>query len=150
MLSAKEHSPNLIPVLLYGGASGDASAAAHENILWYREQGGIVYHHNLTFMADLEVNKPAARHACPNIGQNSNRHLQCPHCSSKHACARASPLPGDKSYSQPTSHLCPTPQNDILYTTSTQSLDEKHPQLPPCAMTHLGSLCLLHSCILGQ
>ena len=65
VLSAKEHSPNLIPVLLYGGSSGEASAAAHENILWYREQGGIVYHHNLTFMPDLKVSKLAARHAHP-------------------------------------------------------------------------------------
>lgn len=63
VLSAKEHSPNLIPVLLYGGSSGEASAAAHENILWYREQGGIVYHHNLTFMPDLKASKLAARHA---------------------------------------------------------------------------------------
>lgn len=55
VLSAKEHSPNLIPVLLYGGSSGEASAAAHENILWFREQGGIVYHHNLTFMSNLQV-----------------------------------------------------------------------------------------------
>ena len=57
MLSAKEHSPNLIPVLLYGGSSGEPSAAAHKNILWYREQGGIVYHHNLTFMSELQVSK---------------------------------------------------------------------------------------------
>lgn len=54
MLSAKEHSPNLIPVLLYGDSSGEASAAAHQNIVWYREHGGIVYHHNLTFMSDLQ------------------------------------------------------------------------------------------------
>lgn len=60
MLSAKEHSPNLIPVLLYGDSSGGASAAASKNILWYREQGGIVYHHNLTFMSDLQASKLAA------------------------------------------------------------------------------------------
>lgn len=61
MLSAKEHSPNLIPVLLYGDSSGEASAAAHQNIVWYREHGGIVYHHNLTFMSDLQASKLAAR-----------------------------------------------------------------------------------------
>lgn len=57
VLSAKEHSPNLIPVLIYGGSSGEPSAAAHENILWYRQQGGIVYHHNLTFMSELQASK---------------------------------------------------------------------------------------------
>ena len=55
VLSAKEHSPNLIPVLLYGGSSGVPSLTGEANIHWYREQGGIVYHHNLTFMSDLQV-----------------------------------------------------------------------------------------------
>lgn len=55
VLSAKEHSPNLIPVLLYGGSSGRPSPAADANLQWYREQGGIVYHHNLTFMSDLQA-----------------------------------------------------------------------------------------------
>ncbi len=44
VLSAKEHSPNLIPVLLYGGSSGVPSPTGEANIHWYREQGGIVYH----------------------------------------------------------------------------------------------------------
>ncbi len=55
VLSAKEHSPNLIPVLLYGGSSGVPSLTGEANILWFREQGGIVYHHNLTFMSDLQA-----------------------------------------------------------------------------------------------
>jgi len=55
VLSAKEHSPNLIPVLLYGGSSGVPSLTGEANIHWYREQGCIVYHHNLTFMSDLQV-----------------------------------------------------------------------------------------------
>ena len=55
VLSAKEHSPNLIPVLLYGGSSGVPSLTGEANIHWFREQGGIVYHHNLTFMSDLQV-----------------------------------------------------------------------------------------------
>ncbi|KAL0017739.1 hypothetical protein WJX77_009495 [Trebouxia sp. C0004] len=55
VLSAKEHSPNLIPVLLYGGSSGVPSLTGEANIHWYREQGGIVYHHNLTFMSDLQA-----------------------------------------------------------------------------------------------
>ena len=55
VLSAKEHSPNLIPVLLYGGSSGVPSPTGEANIHWYREQGGIVYHHNLTFMSDRQA-----------------------------------------------------------------------------------------------
>ena len=55
VLSAKEHSPNLIPVLLYGGSTGVPSLTGQANIHWFREQGGIVYHHNLTFMSDLQA-----------------------------------------------------------------------------------------------
>lgn len=78
VLSAKEQSPNLIPVLLYGGSSGEASAAAHENILWFRDQGGIVYHHNLTFMSNLQVSKLAARHAYCKT-RPGQKDLQRPH-----------------------------------------------------------------------
>ena len=55
VLSAQEHSPNLVPVMLYGGWSGLPGADAQDNILWFREHGGIIYHHNLTFMPDLLV-----------------------------------------------------------------------------------------------
>ena len=54
-MSAKEKSPNLIPVLLYGGSSGLPSPAAEANLQWYREAGGIVYPHNLTFISELQV-----------------------------------------------------------------------------------------------
>ena len=88
VLSAKEHSPNLIPILLYGGSSGEASAAAQENILWFREQGGIVYHHNLTFMSNLQVSKFAARHAHLTT-KPGHKDLLRSHNTSKHACMHA-------------------------------------------------------------
>lgn len=105
VLSAKEHSPNLIPVLLYGGSSGEASAAAHDNILWYREQGGIVYHHNLTFMSDLQASELATRHAHHNIGPGHNQGLQPPYYPSKHA------------YTLPFEDRCPS-ANSMSYTAS--------------------------------
>ena len=43
--------------MLYGGWSGPPDDAAHKNIVWFRQQGGIVYHHNLTFMPDLQVHQ---------------------------------------------------------------------------------------------
>lgn len=55
VLSAKEHSPNLIPVLLFGSAGSSASPEAEANMHWFHANGGIVYHHNLTFMHDLQV-----------------------------------------------------------------------------------------------
>ncbi|KAL3162680.1 hypothetical protein ABBQ38_008725 [Trebouxia sp. C0009 RCD-2024] len=54
LLSAKESSPNLVPVLIYGGVQDAASPEALDNIVWFREHGGIVYHHNLTFGPDLQ------------------------------------------------------------------------------------------------
>ena len=55
LLSSKEHSPNLVPVIIVGGAQGSASIEFLENLAWFRDHGGIVYHHNLTFGADLQV-----------------------------------------------------------------------------------------------
>ena len=43
--------------MLYGGWGGPPDDAAQDNILWFREHGGIVYHHNLTFMPDLQVSQ---------------------------------------------------------------------------------------------
>ncbi len=57
LLSARENSPNLIPVLIFGGAQESASPEALDNLVWFREHGGIVYHHNLTFGADLQVSR---------------------------------------------------------------------------------------------
>ena len=76
VLSAKERSPNLIPVLLYGGSSGDPSPAAEANLQWYREAGGIVYPHNLTFMSELQVH---AELTCAWNLEQCRRHL-CSHC----------------------------------------------------------------------
>lgn len=59
VLSAQEHSPNLMPVMLYGGWSGPPDDAARKNIVWFREQGEIVYSHNLTSMPDLQVGQEA-------------------------------------------------------------------------------------------
>lgn len=54
LLSAREHSQNLVPVLIFGGTHDAASPEARENIIWFREHGGIVYHHNLTFGSNLQ------------------------------------------------------------------------------------------------
>lgn len=55
LLSARESSPNLVPVLLFGGTQDAASPEALDNVAWFKEHGGIVYHHNLTFGPDLQV-----------------------------------------------------------------------------------------------
>ena len=55
LLSSREKSPNLVPVIIVGGAQGSASNEFLDNLAWFREHGGIVYHHNLTFGADLQV-----------------------------------------------------------------------------------------------
>lgn len=55
LLSATKHSPNLVPVLIYGGRQDSVSREALENILWFEKHGGIVHQHNLTFGLDLQV-----------------------------------------------------------------------------------------------
>ncbi len=55
LLSSRDNSPNLVPVIIVGGAQGSASDEFLDNLAWFREHGGIVYHHNLTFGADLQV-----------------------------------------------------------------------------------------------
>lgn len=60
LLSARESSPNLVPVLLFGGTQDAASPKALDNIVWFKEHGGIVYHHNLTFGPDLQVGADAS------------------------------------------------------------------------------------------
>ena len=55
LLSARDSSPNLIPVLIFGGTQDAASPEALDDIVWFKEHGGIVYHHNLTFGPDLQV-----------------------------------------------------------------------------------------------
>lgn len=55
LLSAKEHSPNLLPVLLVGNYGGSASSETEASLRWFHEYGGIVYHHNLSFIYDLQV-----------------------------------------------------------------------------------------------
>ena len=54
LLSAKENAPSLIPVLIYSGAAGVATA-------WFERQGGTVLFHDLPFFDDLpEVQKPSS------------------------------------------------------------------------------------------
>jgi len=72
LLSARDKSPNLIPVILLGEAHGSANAATQSNIDWFREHGGIVYRHNLTFRADIQV-WPSALLTCMCI----HHHLTC-------------------------------------------------------------------------
>lgn len=55
LLSSRDNSPNLVPVIIVGGAQGSASSEFLDNLAWFREHGGIVYHHNLTFGSDLQV-----------------------------------------------------------------------------------------------
>lgn len=55
VLSARDHSPNLIPVILVGEVHGSADPAALGSIDWLQEHGGIVYRHNLSFRADIQV-----------------------------------------------------------------------------------------------
>ena len=55
VLSAQDNSPNLIPVLIFGGAHGSVSSEAQENLEWFRDHGGLIFHHNLTFGDGLQV-----------------------------------------------------------------------------------------------
>ena len=40
---------------MFGGTQDAASPEALDNIVWFKQHGGIVYHHNLTFGSDLQV-----------------------------------------------------------------------------------------------
>lgn len=55
LLSARDKSPNLVPVLLLGARHGPADFEAVDNIIWFQQHGGIVCHHNLSFGADMQV-----------------------------------------------------------------------------------------------
>lgn len=55
VLSAKEHSPNLLPVLLLSSSGSSSSPALEAHLQWLQDNGVIVYRHNLTFMHDLQV-----------------------------------------------------------------------------------------------
>ena len=83
VLSAHDNSPNLIPVVIFGGAHGSVSSEAQENLEWFREHGGLIYHHNLTFGDDLQVSaelqSTAARAQYVDCG-TANRALRSPAC----------------------------------------------------------------------
>lgn len=55
LLSARKRSPNLVPVLIFGGTQNAASPEALDHIKWFKKHGGTLYHHNLTFGPDLQV-----------------------------------------------------------------------------------------------
>ena len=52
---------------MYGGVQDAASPEALDNIVWFREHGGIVYHHNLTFGPDLQVGHCCSTRAVPEL-----------------------------------------------------------------------------------
>ena len=54
VLSAKQSSPNLVPVLLFANSTTPDPPELQSNLQWFKRRG-IVYHHSLTFASDMQV-----------------------------------------------------------------------------------------------
>lgn len=85
LLSAKEHSPNLLPILLVGNYGGIASPSSEADLLWFQRNGGIVYHHNLSFINDLQViHQLATEVSFLHIPHTISSRLDCANCATHH------------------------------------------------------------------
>lgn len=53
LLSAREHAPSLVPLLIYSGA-GSGGQGGDNVTAWFEANGGHVVHHTLSFLPDFQ------------------------------------------------------------------------------------------------